>query len=87
MSGNTFKINCIFLGGRILTLTNSDAPDEMQHYAAFDLGLHCLEKYACLGVTRIQRALYIKALSQYNVLANVCRRMKYISSTLAYAEI
>ena len=33
----------------------------------------------------IVRAL--KALSHYNVLANVCRRMKYISSTLAYAEI
>ena len=29
----------------------------------------------------------IKALSHYNVLANVCRRMKNISSTLAYAEI
>ena len=29
----------------------------------------------------------IKVLSHYNVLANVCRRMKYISSTLAYAEI
>ena len=29
----------------------------------------------------------VKALSHYNVLANVCRRMKYISSTLAYAEI
>ena len=28
-----------------------------------------------------------KALSHYNVLANVCRRMKYLSSTLAYAEI
>ena len=30
---------------------------------------------------------FVKALSHYNVLANVCRRMKYISSTLAYAEI
>ena len=30
---------------------------------------------------------YLKALSHYNVLANVCRRMKYISSTLAYAEV
>ena len=29
----------------------------------------------------------VKALSHYNVLANVCRRMKCISSTLAYAEI
>ena len=29
----------------------------------------------------------LKAVSHYNVLANVCRRMKNISSTLAYAEI
>ena len=29
----------------------------------------------------------LKALSHYNALANVCRRMKNISSTLAYAEI
>ena len=35
--------------------------------------------------TKLQN--YLKALSHYNVLANVCRRMKYISSTLAYAEI
>ena len=34
------------------------------------------------------RSVVVKALlSNYNVLANVCRRMKYISSTLAYAEI
>ena len=34
------------------------------------------------------RTVAVKALlSNYNVLANVCRRMKYISSTLAYAEI
>ena len=31
--------------------------------------------------------MLVKALSQYNVLANVRRRMKFISSTLAYAEI
>ena len=29
----------------------------------------------------------LKALPYYNVLANACRRMNYISSTLAYAEI
>ena len=31
--------------------------------------------------------IILKALSHYNVLANVCRRIKYISSTLSYAEI
>ena len=29
----------------------------------------------------------LKALSHYNVLANVCRLMKYISSMLAYVDI
>ena len=28
---------------------NSADPDEMQHYAAFHLGLHCLPKYLCRG--------------------------------------
>ena len=27
------------------TFTNSIDPDVMQHYAAFHLGLHCLQKY------------------------------------------
>ena len=27
------------------TFTNSVDPDEMQHYAAFHLGIHCLQKY------------------------------------------
>ena len=29
----------------ILILANSADPDEMQHYAAFHLGLHCLPNY------------------------------------------
>ena len=28
----------------VLILANSADPDEMQHYAAFHLGLHCLPK-------------------------------------------
>ena len=28
---------------------NSVDPDEMLHYAAFHLGLHCLQKYPLLG--------------------------------------
>ena len=31
------------------TFTNSVDPDEMQHYAAFHLGLHCLQKYLFRG--------------------------------------
>ena len=33
------------------------------------------------------KIVYLKALSHYNVLVNVCRHMKNISSTLTYAEI
>ena len=29
----------------VLIIANSADPDEMQHYAAFHLGLHCLPKY------------------------------------------
>ena len=30
----------------VFVLANSVDPDEMLHYAAFHLGLHCLPKYA-----------------------------------------
>ena len=41
------KFYCIvFLSLKIdLILANSVDPDEMPHYAAFHLGLHCLLKY------------------------------------------
>ena len=32
---------------------NSGDPDQMQHSAAFDLGLHCLPS-TCLGISRLQ---------------------------------
>ena len=38
------------------TCTNRVDPDEMQHYAAFHLGLHCLQEY-CFGVSGIQRVI------------------------------
>ena len=33
----------------VLILANSADPDEMQHYATFHLGLHCLPKYSFRG--------------------------------------
>ena len=33
-----------------LILANSAGPDEMQHCAAFHLGLHCLPKYPFWGL-------------------------------------
>ena len=40
-------LNCdVFLSLKIaLNLANIEDPDEMQHYAAFHLGLHCFPKY------------------------------------------
>ena len=38
--------NIIFLSLKIsYVFPNSADPDEMQHYAAFHLGLHCLPRY------------------------------------------
>ena len=34
----------------LFNFTNSDYPDEMQHNAAFHLGLHCLQKYSFWGL-------------------------------------
>ena len=49
VSGYNFK-NIIFLCLKtFLTFTNSVDPDEMQHCAAFHLGLHCLKKYLFSG--------------------------------------
>ena len=36
---------CISVPEDFLISANSADPDEMQHYAAFHLGLHCLPKY------------------------------------------
>ena len=44
------KYNDVFMFlNVVLTLANSTDPDEMQHYAAFHLGLHCLPKYPFRG--------------------------------------
>ena len=38
----------------VLTSAKSVDPDEMQHYAAFHLGLYCLPKYSLRGFAHIQ---------------------------------
>ena len=40
---------CILLSEYCFTFKISVDPDEMQHNAAFHLGLHCLQKYSFLG--------------------------------------
>ena len=57
----------------LLTFTNSVDPDEMQHYAAFHLGLQCLQKYSFRGF-RIQRD-------------NWCTRLEVYASKLAVASM
>ena len=43
-------LNHVFLSLTVvLILANSAEPDEMQHDAAFHLGLHCLQKYLFRG--------------------------------------
>ena len=57
MSGYDFKKNCILLSENCFTFTNSVDTDEMQHHAAFHLGLNCLEK-----VSQIKRVNDLKFL-------------------------
>ena len=50
----------------VLILANSANPDELQHYAAFHLGLHCLPKY-------LFRDSSIQSLNGYrSCFLNVC---------------
>ena len=48
-------LNCeVFLSVKVvLILANSVDSDEMQHYATFHLGLHCMSS-ACSGVSSIK---------------------------------
>ena len=49
------KNNCILLSEDLFfTFINSVDPDEMPHYAAFHLGLHCLKKYSFRGFPNIK---------------------------------
>ena len=46
---HSFFKNCILLSEDHFTITNSVDQDEMQHKAAFLMGLHCLQKYSFKG--------------------------------------
>ena len=46
VTGHNFHGKNVFLSLKIaFVMTNSVDPDEMQQYAAFHLGLHCLPKF------------------------------------------
>ena len=72
MSGYSFHKNIVFFCQRIFfTFTNSVDSDEMQHYAAFHLGLHCLQKYLFRGFPNIKDESTSKKLFLENMSAQV----------------
>ena len=48
------------------TFTNSEDPDEMQHYAAFHLGLHCLKKYSFRGFPEYNGLIVVKLVVKHH---------------------
>ena len=54
--GHIIVKNIVFFCLKIFfSFTNSVDPDEMQHYAAFHLGLYCLQKYLLRGFPNTKR--------------------------------
>ena len=54
----------------VLILANSSDHDEMQCYAAFHLGLHCLPKFSCRGSSRLAQVL--KTIFHQCVISYTC---------------
>ena len=55
VTGYNFQKKIVFYSLTInFVLANSADPDEMPHYAAFHLGLHCLPKYPFTGPQRVE---------------------------------
>ena len=53
----------------LFVFINSTEPDEMQHYAAFHLGLHCLQKYSFRG----HLGFWVReSKAEWNCLGNFC---------------
>ena len=61
MTGYNFHINL-----KISVIANSEDPDEMLHYRAFHLGLHCLPKNAFGGHEHIERTYLMGCLHSMN---------------------
>ena len=63
-----FLNNDVFLSlNFFLVLANSADPDEMQHYAAFHLGQHCLPNYPFSGLGGSSRPL-VNSVYQKNII-------------------
>ena len=67
-AGYNFKKMFFFLSLKIyFVLANSADPDEM-HYAAFHVGLHCLQKYPFTFVCLFDLILYVPS-----TISQLCR--------------
>ena len=80
MSGE-FSKNVVFFCMKIVNnFTNSVDPDEMQHYAAFHLGLHCLPKYLFRGFPEYKglRVLTMSRLMRFFVLIVFASNKGYV---------
>ena len=70
------------------TFKNCVDPDEMQHYAAFHLGLHCLQKYSFRGFPSAKVLIQYKS----SVFANQSARheqslvIELISTKMYYSK-
>ena len=65
-------LNPLYTGNPLRgTLANSEDPDEMQHYAAFHQGLHCLQRLKQPLGTQIH----------HNLENSTCDPLKYTMST------
>ena len=58
------------------TFTNSEDPDEMQHYVAFHLGLHFLKTFKVKKIFRQKNAIFylnynLTPLDMYNAISQV----------------
>ena len=79
---STELAEAVRIGLRILLYIQGFNFAKLRKITLTDVGKSCSSSRFFASQVRL-----LKALSHYNVLANVCRRMKYISSALAYAKI
>ena len=72
VTGYSFKKDIVFLSlmTKFVSVNSAD-PDEMPHYAAYHLGLHCLPKYL-LGASSLQRVKREK-----RILKKICEQHTY----------
>ena len=64
-----------------LVLSNSADPDEMPHYVAFHLSLHCLRKSTRLGVSSLQR-VQVTCQEKLSVLVQALHEQEIINSNV-----